>query len=78
MYRIAEMKDIDEITELRILQQKENYKDDYKVEDKIFSQNTKKFLNDNLNKNIYFFIKELDNKIRSNVWNSINKLFTNV
>lgn len=63
MYRIAEMKDIDGITELRILQQKENYKNDYKVEDKIFSQNTKKFLNDNLNKNIYFFIKELDNKI---------------
>lgn len=63
MYRLAETKDIDEITELRILQQKENFKDEYKTEDEIFSQNTKNFLNDNLNKNIYFFINEMDNKI---------------
>lgn len=58
MYRIAETKDINKLIELRILQQKENLKDKYYVKDEIFSQKTQNFLEDNLNKSIYFFIHE--------------------
>lgn len=65
MYRLAEIEDIDQIAELRILQQKELFKENYKIDDEKFYNNTKIFLQENLNKNIYFFVKELDNKLVS-------------
>lgn len=65
MYRLAEIEDIDQIAELRILQQKELFKENYKIDDEKFYNNTKIFLLENLNKNIYFFVKELDNKLVS-------------
>jgi hypothetical protein len=65
MYRLAEIEDIDQIAELRILQQKELFKENYKMDDEKFYNNTKIFLLENLNKNIYFFVKELDNKLVS-------------
>ena len=57
MYRLAEIEDIDQIAELRILQQKELFKENYKIDDEKFYNNTKIFLLENLNKNIYFFGK---------------------
>lgn len=57
MYRLAEIEDIDQIAKLRILQQKELFKKNYKIDDEKFYNNTKKFLLENLNKNIYFFGK---------------------
>lgn len=65
MYRLAEIEDIDQIAELRILQQKELFKENYKIDDEKFYNNTKIFLLENLNKIIYFFVKELDNKLVS-------------
>lgn len=65
MYRLAEIEDIDQIAELRILQQKELFKENYKIDDEKFYNNTKVFLLENLNKNIYFFVKELDSKLVS-------------
>ncbi len=65
MYRLAEIEDIDQIAELRILQQKELFKKNYKIDDEKFYNNTKIFLLENLNKNIYFLVKELDNKLVS-------------
>ena len=37
----------------------------YKIDDEKFYNNTKIFLLENLNKNIYFLVKELDNKLVS-------------
>ena len=65
MYRLAEIEDIDQIAELRILQQKELFKKNYKIDGEKFYNNTKIFLLGNLNKNIYFFVKDLDNKLVS-------------
>lgn len=65
MYRLAEIEDIDQIAELRILQPKELFKKNYKIDDEKFYNNTKIFLLENLNKNIYFLVKELDNKLVS-------------
>lgn len=65
MYRLAGIEDIDQIAELRILQQKELFKENYKIDDEKFYNNTKVFLLENLNKNIYFFVKELDSKLVS-------------
>lgn len=65
MNRLAEIEDIDEIAGLRILQQKELFKENYKADDEIFFSNTKTFLLENLNKNIYFFVEILDNQVVS-------------
>ena len=65
MYRLAEIEDIDQIAELRILQQKELFKENYKIDVEKFYNNTQVFLLENLNKNIYFFVKELDSKLVS-------------
>lgn len=63
MYRLASLEDIDEITDLRILQQKENYDNNPDINYELLSEKTKKYLARNLNKTIYFFVKEIERKL---------------
>ena len=76
MYRLAEIEDIDQIAELRILQQKELFKKNYKIDDEKFYNNTKIFLLENLNKNsslneVQSYFKEMI-KLRSFMNNKEN------
>ena len=53
--RIAEKRDIEELSKLRVLQQKEDWKEDYpEGEDKRLYEVTKKFLIRHLNEDIIF------------------------
>ena len=55
--RIAEKRDIEELSKLRVLQQKEDWKEDYpEGEDKRLYEVTKKFLIRHLNEDIIFFV----------------------
>ena len=63
MFRIAEYEDIEEISKLRIMQQKDDWKELYPNKDEEFYRITKKYLEEHLNKDIFFFIEVLDNKI---------------
>ena len=63
MNRIAKNEDIEEISRLRIMQQKDDWKELYPNKDEEFYEVTKKYLEEHLNKDIFFFIEIMDNKI---------------
>ena len=62
--RIAEKKDIEELSKLRIAQQKEDWDEEYpEGEDERLYEVTKKYLIKHLNEDIIFFIEEQENHI---------------
>ena len=62
--RIAEKKDIEELSKLRVKQQKEDWKEEYpEGEDKRLYEVTKKYLIEHLNEDMIFFIEEQENHI---------------
>ena len=63
MKKIAEYKDIEELSRLRIMQQKDDWKELYPGKDKEFYNITKGYLEEHLNKDVFFFIEIIDNKI---------------
>lgn len=67
MFRIAKYEDIEEISKLRVLQQKDDWKEEYpKGTDKEFYETTKNYLKEHLNKDLFFFIEIEDDKIIAN------------
>lgn len=65
MFRIAKYEDIEEISKLRVIQQKDDWKELYPNKDEEFYRITKNYLEDHLNKDIFFFIEIIDNRIVS-------------
>ena len=63
MFRIARHEDIEEISKLRVMQQKEDWKELYPNKDEEFYIITKSYLTEHLNKDIFFFIEIIQNKI---------------
>ena len=63
MFRIAKYEDIEEISKLRVMQQKDDWKELYPNKDKEFYIITKNYLKEHLNKDIFFFIETIENKI---------------
>ena len=63
MFRIAKYGDIEEISKLRVMQQKDDWKELYPNKDEEFYIITKNYLEEHLNKDIVFFIESIDNKI---------------
>ena len=61
MNRIAKNEDIEEISRLRIMQQKDDWKELYPNKDEEFY--AVRYLEEHLNKDIFFFIEIIDNKI---------------
>lgn len=57
--RIAEKKDIEELSKLRVIQQKEDWKEEYPG----LYEVTKKYLIEHLNEDMIFFIEEQENHI---------------
>ena len=62
MIRIATDNYIDIICKLRILQQKEDWKEEH-IDELSFYDMTKKFLENHLNKDLYIFLNIIDSKI---------------
>lgn len=63
MIIIAKEENISELSKLRVLYQKEDYKERYPNNDKDLYIKTKKYLEEHLNKDIYIFIEIIDEKI---------------
>lgn len=63
MNRIAKYEDIEEISKLRILQQKDDWKEEYPDKDEELYEVTIKYLKEHLNKDVIFFIEVMDDKI---------------
>lgn len=63
MIKIAKKEDIEELSKLRVVQQKEDWAEKYPNNDEEVYNMTKEYLYNHLNKDIYFFIEVLDNKI---------------
>ena len=63
MFRIAKYEDIEEISKLRVMQQKDDWKELYPNKDEEFYIITKNYLKEHLNKDIFFFIETIENKI---------------
>ena len=63
MFRIARYEDIEEISKLRVMQQKDDWKELYPNKDEEFYIITKNYLEEHLNKDIFFFIEIIENKI---------------
>ncbi|MCI9016112.1 MAG: GNAT family N-acetyltransferase [Clostridia bacterium] len=63
MFRIAKYEDIEEISKLRVMQQKDDWKELYPNKDEEFYMTTKNYLEEHLNKDIIFFIEIIENKI---------------
>ena len=59
---MANNEDIEELSKLRILQQKDDWKKEYEDKTNLYEK-TRRYLNKHLNKDIYFFIVKKDNKI---------------
>lgn len=67
MFRIARCEDVEEISRLRVLQQKDDWKEEYpKEKDKEFYEITRNYLKEHLNKDIFFFLEIENNKIIAN------------
>lgn len=63
MFRIAKNEDIEEISKLRVMQQKYGWKELYPNKDEEFYIITKNYLEEHLNKDIFFFVESIDNEI---------------
>lgn len=63
MITIAKNENIEELSKLRVIQQKEDWKELYPDKDNEFYMITKKYLEEHLNKDIIFFIEIKDNRI---------------
>jgi len=63
MNKLAENKDIEELAKLRVLQQKDDWKERYSGNDQDLYNTTKKYLEEHVNKDLFTFIEILDNKI---------------
>lgn len=63
MFRIAKYEDIEKISKLRVMQQKDDWKELYPNKDEEFYIITKDYLEEHLNRDIFFFIEIIDNKI---------------
>lgn len=63
MIKIAKNENIDELSILRVMQQKEDWGERYPNKDEEFFNITKKYLEEHLNKDIFFFIEIIENKI---------------
>lgn len=62
MIKIAKNTDIEEICKLRILQQKDDWKEEYVDKFDLYNS-TKKFMLNHLNKDLYIFLKIINEKI---------------
>lgn len=62
MIKIATNEDIEEICKLRILQQKEDWKEEYVDKFDLYNS-TKKFMINHLNKDLYIFLKIINENI---------------
>lgn len=60
---LAEIDDIEELSKLRILQQKDDWQEEYPNKDEELYVNTKKYLEEHLNNDIFIFIERQDEKI---------------
>ena len=63
MFRMAKYEDIEEISKLRIMQQKDDWEELYPNKDEEFYIVTKNYLEEHLNKDIFFFVEIIENKI---------------
>lgn len=63
MFRIAKYEDIEKISKLRVMQPKDDWKELYPNKDEEFYIITKDYLEEHLNRDIFFFIEIIDNKI---------------
>ena len=63
MFKVAKYEDIEEISRLRILQQKDDWQELYPNKDEDFYKITKNYLEEHLNHDIFFFIETIDDKI---------------
>ena len=63
MIRIASHEDIEELSTLRLMQQKDDWGDLYPNKDEELYEVTKKYLEKHLNKDIYLFVEVINNKI---------------
>ena len=63
MNRIAKYEDIEEISRIKILQQKDDWQEIYPSKDEELYQVTKSYLEEHLNKDIFFFVEIIKNKI---------------
>lgn len=64
MFRMAQNEDIEQLSKLRILQQKEDWQEEYPIgKDNEFYEATKNYLTEQLNKQIFFFLEIEDNQI---------------
>lgn len=63
MFKVAKYEDIEEISRLRIMQQKDDWQELYPNKDEDFYKITKKYLEEHLNHDIFFFIETIDDKI---------------
>ena len=63
MIRMASYKDIEEISRLRVMQQKEDWKELYPNKDEEFYIVTKNYLEEHLNNDVIFFVETIDNRI---------------
>ena len=78
MFRIARYEDIEEISKLRVMQQKDDWKELYPNKDEEFYIITKNYLEEHLNKDIFFFIEIIENKIVATCGLQVIKLCYNV
>ena len=60
---LADKEDIEELSKLRILQQKDDWQEEYPNKDEELYVNTKKYLEEHLNNDIFVFIERQDDKI---------------
>lgn len=63
MITIAKNEHISDLSKLRVLQQQEDYGERYPDNDDVVYSVTKKYLEEHLNKDIYFFLEIIDNRI---------------
>ena len=72
MITIAKNENISELSKLRVLQQQEDYGEKYPDNDDEVYNTTKKYLEEHLNKDIYFLLEIIDGKIVGTLGLQIN------